>query len=146
MWPTDYINWALRARPLLDRRVYSQVGNLLPSRAPWPQVAQGLTRQAVRLAFDMANDRCRYPDYFTDEPQFGRWLLIVGFREVLRLFLRHPNVAPALLALPGDQRRLLGMVWIDQLPFVEVAAILGLTDQQARQMARAAFVALTQLL
>jgi DNA-directed RNA polymerase specialized sigma24 family protein len=106
----------------------------------------GLTRRAMREAFSLANARRGYPEYFQDEPEFQRWLTAVALRQALRVFLEHRPVGRALNLLPAEQRRVLGMLYLDQLNFSDVAGVLQTMLQEIGRRKTEALDALRQLL
>ena len=147
MWPDDYIDWALQARPDVLTVVHGALDVLLTRAAPRlrraiPELSDRATRAAFRQAYRLRH----YPEYFRDRAEFRRWLGVVAIRQAIRLLLRRRLVGRALNLLPGDQRRVLGMIYLDQLSYGDVAAVLQIPAEQVHQRAAAALQALRQLL
>jgi hypothetical protein len=147
MWPEDYIEWARRARPLALAGVRNGLALHLSGSPGWSaeEIAR-LAEQAVRYAFDVANDRRRYREYFHNETEFRLWLTTIALREALRLLLRRPSVEHRLDRLSADLRRVLGMVYLDQLPPGDIAPVFRLSPEEVRGREREALEALFRLL
>jgi DNA-directed RNA polymerase specialized sigma24 family protein len=140
MWPDDYIDWALRARPPVLRAVRGFL-----SQTQLQTQAASLATQALRTSFDVAHDRCRYRGYFRDYDGFRAWLASVAFREAFRIYLRHPLMEPRLDSLADDQRSILGMVYLDQLRPGDVAAAFHCAPAEVSQREQQAFETLRRL-
>jgi len=140
MWPDDYIDWAVRVRPLIQIAVRGFL-----SRTQLQVQAAGLAAQALRNAFDVAYDRRRFRGYFPDYDGFRFWLAAVAFREAYRLYLCHPLMEPRLDLLANDQRSVLGMVYLDQLRSGDVAAALHCHANEVWQRGQQALEALRRL-
>jgi len=128
MWPDDYIDWAGRARPFVLDGIEHQLYHHLRRNPQWTEAGiKPLAEQATRHAFDMANDHRRYREYCRTEAAFRVWVFTVALNEALRLLIRHRFGEPRFQLLSADQRRLLGMRFLDQLPAGDVASVLHLS-------------------
>jgi hypothetical protein len=146
MWPDDYIDWGLKLRPQVAQSTRHQLDILLQRNPLLSLAVNDLAEQAAQRAFNEANDRRRFPGYFQDEAQFWRWLNVVALREAHALLLGHADVVLYLRRLSGEHRRLLGMMFLDRLPYGDIAAVLRVTADEARQRGQAAVGAFWDLL
>jgi hypothetical protein len=147
VWPDDYIDWALQSRPPVLGVVAHTLDTLLRGAAQRLRRDIGrLAERSVTAAFRRAHRRQQYPRYFRDQAGFQRWLGMVAVRQALRLLLRHRFVRRPLNLLPDDQRQVLGMLYLDQLTYGDLASILQVSQEQVRLREREALDALRQLL
>jgi hypothetical protein len=147
MWPDDYIAWAVRARPNAVQGIKGMLNQHLHTNPQWTEAGvAALAEQATRHAFDVANDHCRHPEYCRTEAEFKVWVRTVALNEVLRLLIRHRFGEPRCQLLSADQRRLLGMRYLDQLPPGDVAGVLRVSADEVREQANQALDAFFQML
>jgi hypothetical protein len=147
MWPDDYIAWAQSARPFLAEGIKRLLNRYLGTSPQWTvERVTALAEQATRYAFDVANDHRRYPEYCRTEAEFRIWAHTVGLNEVLRLLIRHRLGEPHFQRLSADQRRLLGMRYLDQLPPGDMAGVLRVSGEEVREGTKQALEAFFQRL
>jgi DNA-directed RNA polymerase specialized sigma24 family protein len=147
MWPDDYIAWAATARPSVARWIERWLDRHVHGNPQWSTAGvAALAEQATRHAFDVANDHRRYPEYFSTETQFGVWASTVALNEALRLLIRHRLGEARFRLLSADQRRVLGMRFLDQLPPGDVAGVLQIDADTVRGQAREALDAFLRIL
>ena len=147
MWPDDYIEWANDARPRVVRTLRRALYRHLRTNPHWTQEGVGsLAEQATRHAFDIANDRRRYREYCRTEAEFRVWVYAVALNEALRLLIRHRYGEPRFRLLCADQRRVLGLRFLDQLSPGDVASVLHVRAEEVRRQTREAIGALFQIL
>jgi len=147
MWPDDYIAWAQAARPIVLRGLKRLMNRHLHTNPQWTRVViTALAEQATRHAFDVANDRRRYAGYCSTEAGFRVWVYTVALNEALRLLIRHRLGEPRVQLLSADQRRVLGMRFLDHLPSGDVAGILHISPDAVRQQTDQALEALFKIL
>ncbi len=147
MWPDDYIVWAQEARRRVADGIRSLLNRHLQTNPDWtPAGVEALAEQATRHAFDVANDHRRYPEYCRTQAEFRLWVFTVALNEALRLLIRHRRGEPRFMLLPADQRRLLGMRYLDQLPPGDAAGVLRLSADEVREKANQALEAFFQRL
>ncbi len=134
MWPDDYIAWAESTRPIVVSGIERALYPHLQRNPQWTEEAvAALAEQATRRAFDVANDHRRYPEYCRTEAEFRTWVYTIGLNEVLRLLIRHRFGEPRFQLLSADQRRFLGMKYLDQLPPGDIAAVLQVSSDVVRE-------------
>ncbi len=147
MWPDDYITWAAVVRPRVRNSIKDLLDHYLGTNPQWtPAGIAALAEQATRHAFDVANDRRRYPEYCRSEAEFRLWVFTIALNEMLRLLIRHRLGERRFLLLSADQRRVLGMRYIDQLPPGDVAGVLHVSVDEVREQVNQAQDAFIQLL
>jgi hypothetical protein len=147
MWPDDYIAWALGARPIVVGGIERELYRHLFTNPQWTEAETAtLADQATRHAFDMANDHRRYPAYFRTEAEFRVWVYTVALNETLRLLIRHRLGESRFKHLSADQRRMLGLRYLDQLPPGDVAGVLHVSAEEVRQQVNQALDAFFQIL
>jgi DNA-directed RNA polymerase specialized sigma24 family protein len=105
-----------------------------------------LAEQATRHTFDLANDHRLYPDYCRTQDEFRLWVFTLALNETLRQLIRHRLGQARFLLLSADQRRLLGMRYLDQLPPGDVAGVLHLGADAVREQTRQALDAFFEIL
>jgi DNA-directed RNA polymerase specialized sigma24 family protein len=146
MWPDDYIDWARRTQPEALQQSGDRLQRLLERNPLLSLEVNRLAGEAVREAFNKANERQHFPAYFETESQFRLWLAVVVLREEHRLLLQHEDVRPYLGRLSADQRRLLGMWFLDDLPAGDLAAVLQVSADEVRRRYQEALQAFWALL
>jgi DNA-directed RNA polymerase specialized sigma24 family protein len=105
-----------------------------------------LADQATQEAFQKAFARRLYGEYFQDEAQLLRWLIRVAARELLRGFLQQGSVRRVLNLLPAEQRRILGMVYLDGLNARDIAGVLEIPPEEVTRGGQQGLDALRQML
>jgi DNA-directed RNA polymerase specialized sigma24 family protein len=145
MWPDDFIDWAGRFRRVVAEAIERLLNGYLRANTEWTRTAvSALAEQATRYAFDVANDHRRYLEYCRTEAEFRLWVYTVALNEALRLLIRHRFGQGRFLLLSADQRRLLGMRYLDQLPPGDVAGVLHVSADEVREQAKQALEAFIQ--
>jgi DNA-directed RNA polymerase specialized sigma24 family protein len=146
VWPDDYIDWALRARPPVTQSTHRWLDTLLGRHPRLSLEAGSLAEEATQEVFRLAAGRRQIAEYLPDEMAFRRWVGALVLLEALRRLLGHAEVGPELDRLTSEQRRLLGMRYLDRLPPGDVAAILGLSTEQVQRQSQDALQRLWDLL
>jgi DNA-binding GntR family transcriptional regulator len=147
MWSDDYIAWAGVVRPFMLGAIENFLGSRLQTNPQWTSAGvAALADQATRHAFDVTNDHRRYPEYCRTEAEFRLWVYTLAHNEMLRLLIRHRLGERRFLLLSADQRRVLGMRYIDQLPPGDVAGVLHVSVDEVREQVNQARDAFIQLL
>jgi hypothetical protein len=149
MWLDDYIDWAADAQPWIVQLIQRRLDLLMQHYLLWSSAeTTGLAQEVMTEVINIANDHYfhRDPDYFDQRAQFRTWAQTVALRVMLGRLLRHPVVAPRLGLLAHDQRRLLGMQYLDHLSVGDIAGILRVSLDDVRQRCQGALEAFWQIL
>ena len=130
---------AQRCRPWLIREIGRALYQLVYPNARLMGQIPDLTEPALHQTFDTVADRQRHRGYFSTEQEFRNWMKAMALRAAMEGLLRHPRVEPWLLHLSSDHRRLLVMMWLDQLSLGDIAGVLGTTQDDVRQRRQGAY-------
>lgn len=124
MWPDVFQNWYDIYADDASLFVRSRLASY-PILKPF----SGLTADAaLARSYEIGSYLCKYDNYFSNL-DFRRWLMVVCYREALRLILPLERVEFTLQPLKDLQKRLLHWCYIDQLTLNEVARMLTLESR-----------------
>jgi hypothetical protein len=90
----------------------------------------------------------RYQEHqdFATETEFRVGVYSIALNETWRMSSCHRFGKPRFQRLPADQRRLLGMRYLDQLPPGDVAGVLRLSADEVRERVRLSLHAFFRIL
>jgi hypothetical protein len=145
-WPEAYIDWAKESKKELIQSLGLALSGLLGANPLLSLDVKALVKQAAQYSFELATNRQHFAGYFRDAAQFREWLTIIAWRELHRLLMAHADVRPYLDHLGAEERRLLGMMYLDRLPYGEIGRILGVDSNRAFELCRQAIEAFWDLL